>query len=92
MHYVNKTLETDSFSIKENQVFVSSKNKQIKINSASETIHKVLVYDLLGRLIYQKNKVSNKEYLISNLELSNQTLLVKTFLDNGLTITNKIIF
>jgi len=88
----NKTLGTNKFVSKENQVLVSSKNKQITINSSIETIDKVTIYDLLGRQIYQKTKVDSNELSISNLVSSHQTLVVKTILQNGTTVSDKIIF
>jgi hypothetical protein len=75
-----------------NTVLVSIKNKQIKINSFSETIANVAIYDLLGRQIYQKNKLNSNEFLISDLVSSHQTLIVKTSLQNGSTLTNKVIY
>lgn len=87
-----KTLATANFSSLENKVLVSSKNKQIKINSFAETIDKVEVYDLLGRQIYQKSNLNSNELLISNLVTNRQVLLVKTRLKNGETLINKIIY
>jgi hypothetical protein len=89
--FVNKNLSTDSFSSKENKVLISNKNKQIKIKSTTEPIDKVLVYDLLGRLVYQKNNISSLEYSIVNLVSSNQALLVKTILESGIIVTQKVI-
>jgi len=88
----NKTLGTTNFDSLENKVLVSSKNKQIKINSFAETIDKVTIYDLSGRQIYQKDKVNSNELLIANLVSSRQTLIVKTSLQNGSTYTDKIIY
>ena len=42
--------------------------------------------------IYQKNKVNSNELLILNLTSSNQVLVVKTQLENGNTVTNKVIY
>ena len=69
LRYVNtsKSLGANDFNTQENQVLVSNKNKQIKINSFSETIDKVVVYDLLGRQLYQKANVNNNELILSNL-------------------------
>ncbi|MFV5683899.1 T9SS sorting signal type C domain-containing protein [Flavobacterium sp. GB2R13] len=94
LRYVNanKTLDTGSFEILENTVLVSNKNKLIKINSPVETINKVQVYDLLGRSVYQKLNVDVNELTISNLFINNQVLLVKILLQNGKTITKKIIY
>lgn len=87
-----KTLGTNNFAELSNTVFVSNKNKQIKLNSSIEMIDKVQIYDLLGRLIYQKMNVNTTEFLISNLVSNHQALLVKIILQNGQTVTKKIIY
>jgi hypothetical protein len=89
---VNKTLGTNNFETLGNTVLVSNKNKQIKINSSVEMIDKVQVYDLLGRSIYQKINVNTTEFLISNLVSNRQVLLVKIILQNGQTVTKKIVY
>ncbi|SHF89242.1 hypothetical protein SAMN05443549_101722 [Flavobacterium fluvii] len=92
LRYTNGSLGTKNFDSQTNKVFVSSKNKQIKINSYSGTIDKVVVFDLLGRQIYQKSKVDSNEFSIANLVSSHQTLVVKTTLQNGITVTDKIMY
>jgi hypothetical protein len=94
LRYVNtnKTLATDSFDTLAKTVLISNKNKQLKINSSMETIDKVQVYDLLGRSIYKKTNVSASELVILNLVSSEQTLVVKIILENGKTVTKKIIY
>jgi len=52
LRYNNKTLKNANFETLENQVLVSNKNKQVKVNSLSEMIDKVSVYDLLGRDLF----------------------------------------
>nr|WP_315148585.1 T9SS sorting signal type C domain-containing protein [uncultured Flavobacterium sp.] len=92
LRYTDGTLGTNNFNTKESTVLVSIKNKQIKINSTSETIDKIMVYDILGKQIYKKEKVSNQEVIISNLTAKNQLLIVKTTLQNGKTVSDKIVF
>ena len=92
LRYTNKTLGTNELATQSNKVLISNKNKQIKINSFSETIDKVTIYDVLGRQIYQNGNVNSNEFLISNLVSSHQTLIVKTSLQNGKTVTDKIIY
>jgi hypothetical protein len=92
LRYTDKTLGNKELVIGENQVLVSNKNKQIIINSISETIDKVTVYDLFGRQLFKKNKVNNNELRISNLSPSQQTLVIKVSLQNGQTIAKKIIY
>ena len=76
----------------ENQILVSTKNKQIKINSAVEIMDKILVYDLLGRELFKKEKVNSNELTLTNFTSSQQTLLVKVSLQNGQVVTQKIIY
>ncbi len=89
---ISKTLGISNFDSLKKTVLVSNKNKQIKIYSFSEIIDKVTIYDLLGRQIYQKDKVNSNELSIANLVSSHQALIVKTVLQNGKTVTDKIIF
>ncbi|WP_281322899.1 T9SS sorting signal type C domain-containing protein [Flavobacterium aestivum] len=86
------TLGTDGFENKGRAVVVSVKDHQIKINSFDETIGTVMVYDLRGRLLYQKEHVNRNEYVISNLDSSDQFLIVLTQLINGKWITKEIVF
>ncbi len=92
LRYTNKTLATKNFDTPENQVLISNKNKQIKINSFAETIDKVAVFDLLGKEIYQNNKVNNNELTIFNLASSQQMVMVKVTLQNGHAVTKKIVY
>ena len=92
LRYTNKTLGTNDLETLENQVLVSNKNKQIKINSKAVTIDKVVVYDLLGRLLFKKDKVNSNEFSVLNLISNSETLLVKVTLQNGETVTRKILY
>jgi hypothetical protein len=92
LRYNNKTLGAENFDSLANKVLVSNANKQIKINSFAETIDKVVIYDLLGRQVFQKTNVNNNELSIANLISNHQTLVVKTLLQNGNTFTDKIIY
>ena len=92
IRYTNKTLGIGDFDLLENGVSVSNKNKEIKINSSDEMMEKILIYDVLGRQIYGKAKVNDKELRIRNLLSSQQLLLVKIVLQNGQTVTKKMIY
>lgn len=91
LRYSNGTLGTKNFDGKENKVVVSIKYKQIKINSYEEEIEKLTVYDLLGKQIYDKENVNSNEIVLADFVSSNQTLLLKITLQNGKTVTHKII-
>ncbi|TRX33532.1 T9SS sorting signal type C domain-containing protein [Flavobacterium sp. ZT3R18] len=86
------TLGIDGFENKGRAVVVSVKDHQIKINSFDETIGTVMVYDLRGRLLYQNEHVNKNEFVIYNLDSSDQFLIVLTQLINGKWITKEIVF
>lgn len=92
LKYTNAPLGNEDFKTIENKVLVSVKNKQIKINAAAESIDKVIVYDLLGKQIYKKEKASSQEVLISNLPAKNQVLIIKTTFQSGKTVLDKIVY
>ncbi|WP_310284428.1 T9SS sorting signal type C domain-containing protein, partial [Flavobacterium piscis] len=62
------------------------------ISSEKENIDKVFIYDISGKQLYRKDKVSNGILIVHNLSVSQQVLLVKVFLENGNSTTKKIIF
>ncbi|MFB3386397.1 LamG-like jellyroll fold domain-containing protein [Flavobacterium sp. LAR06] len=92
LKYADKTLGTGDFENIENGLLVSVKDKVVKITSAKESIKEVTIFDINGKLLYDKKKVGSTELQISNLQAANQVLLVKVMLENGFTTTKKIIF
>ncbi|MCD0470042.1 T9SS sorting signal type C domain-containing protein [Flavobacterium sp. JAS] len=91
--YTTKTLGTDDFVENiDNNVFVSVKDKNIKITSTIGALEEVLIYDISGKMLYDKKKIGNTELQILDLQLSNQILLVKIILENGYITSRKIVF
>ncbi|MFC0779593.1 T9SS sorting signal type C domain-containing protein [Flavobacterium sp. HJSW_4] len=92
IRYTSKTLGTGDFEDLESSVLVSVNNKVINITSSKETIKDVNVFNVGAQLLYNKNKVNSQELQISNLHSADQVLLVKVTLENGSTVTKKVIF
>ncbi|WP_431243375.1 T9SS sorting signal type C domain-containing protein [Flavobacterium sp. P21] len=92
LRYTNKTLGTGDFENIENGILVSVKDKVLKVISSKEAIKDVTIYDINGKLLYTKTKVSSNDLQISNLNSSNQVLIVKVTLENDFTVSKKIIF
>nr|WP_315258557.1 T9SS sorting signal type C domain-containing protein [uncultured Flavobacterium sp.] len=86
----SKTTVSDSTGL-ENQVLVSAENNQININSFEEIIDNVFVFDLNGKLIYEKEQVNTNEFSTPTLIFSNQMVVVKVTLQNGKTVIKKAI-
>jgi uncharacterized protein YjdB len=85
-------LENPSFTKVEKALVVSVKDHQIKINTFEMTMAKVMVYDLRGRLLYQNNAVNSNEFIIPDLNASDQFLIVMTQLIEGKWVTKEIIY
>ena len=63
----------------------------MKINAA-ETIDKLVVYDLLGREIFKKSNVNEKELTVLNLISNEQALVVKMIFSNGKIVSRKVVY
>ena len=92
LRYTNKTLGTGDFENIEDSVLISVKNKVVSITSSKETIKDVNIFNVGAQLMYSKNKVNSSELQINNLHSSDQVLLVKVTLENGSTVSKKVIF
>jgi hypothetical protein len=92
LRYTNKTLGTGDFENVKDGLLVSVKDKVIKVTSSKENIKEVSVFDITGKLLYNKKKVGTTELSISNLQAADQVLLVKVTLENKAEVTRKIIF
>jgi len=92
IRYASKTtLGTGDYDTAANTVLVSVKNKEVKVTSTIENIKEVTVYDISGKLLYDKKKVNSTELQIQNLPVANQVVLVKITLENNSTQTKKVI-
>ena len=92
LRYTNTALETDDFSAFNNSVVVATPNpNQISITSAIENMKSVVIYDILGRIVYKNTNVNASELRISDAVLNQQALIVKITLENGQIVTRKIV-
>ncbi|KDN56603.1 hypothetical protein [Flavobacterium seoulense] len=73
-------------------VIISVKDRIITINSELTTLENLVLYDINGRKIFQKNKVNNKVFIVPELISSNQIIMVDVLLSNGKKLSRKIIY
>src|SRR5574343_96941 len=92
LHYQDLSLSNDDFSGNENSVYVFKENNQPKIVSTKSNITSVIVYDMLGRIVLSKDKINTSEVVLSDLIANNQALIIKTTLENNVTVAKKFIF
>jgi hypothetical protein len=90
--YQNTLLQTSQFNALTNGVLVYNLNNQIAVDVTGVKIKNIEIYNILGQLILQEKNLNQNQVLITNITKQNQVLLVKTILENGQTITKKLIF
>jgi hypothetical protein len=74
-----------------NTVDVLVKNNDLTIQTYNSAISKIEVYDVLGKIIYTKSGINNKQFNTNQISVSNQALIVKIQLENGEVVVKKII-
>lgn len=74
----------------ENKITILTVQDQLVISSKNNTISKVEIYDVLGKLLFAKNEVASNEFKTTINNVSSQLLIVKVTLDNQQTFTKKI--
>jgi hypothetical protein len=67
-------------------------NQQIEIQSASENITGIMVYDLVGRVLFETNGLHDKNYSLAALPIAQQALVVKITLESGVTVSKQLLY
>ncbi|GGA66760.1 hypothetical protein GCM10008015_04310 [Flavobacterium palustre] len=99
LRYVDKNavepepvIETPQVDEVDKTIMVSVNNNEITVSSSEDLISKIIIYDVSGKIIYQKENVSANDFVIQNLLSSQQLLLVSLVLENGKTIATKVLY
>lgn len=80
--YTATALGTDNPVVTPSQVVVYTQGKQVAV-SAPQNIKSVAIYDVLGKLLFEKNNITATGYTSADLNATQQLLIVKvTFEDN----------
>jgi hypothetical protein len=91
LRYNGSALGNPDFGSAVHNVIVSTNHGQMTINSLLESIQDVTVYDILGRQLLDSKNIRNNTFVASNLSISQQTLIVKIKLMNGIVVTRKVL-
>lgn len=91
LKYQNALLANNNFVNNENLIKIWTKDSNIHLNAISENIKSIVVYDVLGRLLFSKEAINTKQFIVDNLKANNQTLIIKIKLVNDEVVTEKII-
>lgn len=92
LRFTEEKLKTTDFESPENNILVSVKDRIIKVTSTKENINELFVFDVSGKMLYNKKEIGNPEFQISNIYSGNQVLFIKIVLENKITVTRKIVF
>jgi|GEM_PF-2367741 len=84
-------LGIDNPTVDANSIVVFRNGSQIDIKSKDQSIEHVTVYDLLGKVIFDKNKINAQSFSTDQLNVSNQVVIVKVITDTQAEIAKKII-
>lgn len=85
-------LETDKFESDPDNLIVVSKNKIITLKSYGIPMEQVWVYDVTGRLLYNRTQIKAYDMEINDIQSGSLVLLVKAVLEDGSNTAKKIIF
>jgi hypothetical protein len=86
----DEQLGTDNPVVQTKALVVYKDGKQIKIDAPSD-ISAVTVYDMLGKMIYQKNNIDGMQFATSDIAVASQVIIVQITLDNQQVVSKKII-
>ncbi|QDO92729.1 T9SS sorting signal type C domain-containing protein [Formosa sediminum] len=89
--YQDKSLNIDDIIGDSEFKIIATKNF-IKVSTSTNTINNIIVYDVLGRVIYQVNKLNASDVKLNQLKPTNSPLIVKAVLTNGTTKTQKVMY
>ncbi len=73
-------------------VLVSVNDNEISVSSTEDLISKITIYDVSGKILYQKNEIAANDFVVQHLLATQQVLFVNVVLTNGKTISTKIIY
>lgn len=83
-------LENPTFEDKIQGVTIRKNNADLHVNSPYELIDIVRVYDITGRLVFERKQCNSNRFDTSHIVGNDQTLIVKVQLVNGGIVTQKV--
>ncbi|MBC7654310.1 MAG: T9SS sorting signal type C domain-containing protein, partial [Oligoflexus sp.] len=91
LRYNRSTLKNPDIGTVDNSVILIANHGQIIIKSYGESIENVTVFDILGRQLFEAKSIGSKDFKADNISESQQALIVKIKLENGIIVTRKVI-
>ena len=85
-------LGTNNSTFTNANVTVFKQNESIHISAVNASIQEVSVFDITGRLLYNKKNIHNNSLIIDNLVMAQQVILINVLSEEGQIVTKKILF
>lgn len=82
-------LDTNTPELQAKQVMVYKSDRQVNIQAPSD-IKSVVVYDVLGKVLFQKSNIGAQTFATSDINAAQQVIIVNVTLDNNTVISKKI--
>ncbi|HKO78348.1 MAG TPA: hypothetical protein VJU52_14120, partial [Flavobacterium sp.] len=74
------------------QLEIYTQENQLSLKSRVGNISTVIIYDLKGNVLYQKEHIDKEQFVISDIVAKHQILIVQTFFSDTASRTDKVIF
>ncbi|WCO02202.1 T9SS sorting signal type C domain-containing protein [Psychroserpens ponticola] len=91
LRYTNEALSINELEYETDLTIIAPKGDFIKVYSERSMIESVIVYDLLGRILFDVNSINETTFILNNHNLSSGAYIVKATLTNGQTKAQKIV-
>lgn len=90
LRYTNEVLSITDLELNGLNI-IAPKGDYIKITSNKSPIESITVYDLLGRVLFNKDTINQSEFILNNHNLSSGAYIVKATLVSGNSKSQKIV-
>lgn len=86
-----QALGVPSTTFTQNSIIVYKNLDEFHISTKGIVMKDILVYDILGRVIYKQNSINKTTTVLKGLETTNQVVLLKIISDDNQSVTIKVI-
>jgi uncharacterized repeat protein (TIGR02543 family) len=90
--YTSSPLGTHNPTFDADSVVVYKQEQVLNVNSGTTVMSKVRVFDVRGRLLFEKNNINATAVKLTDLKAAQQVVLVQITSDDNLIVTKKVVY
>jgi hypothetical protein len=90
--YTSNSLSTHNPTFDTNSVVVYKEEQVLHINSGTMIMSKVKIFDVRGRLLFEKNNINTTTVKLNDLKVVQQVIFVQITSDDNQIVTKKVIY